>query len=369
MRKLRVAIIGLGIGRQHALAYQSLPEQFEIAAVCAQSVESARSAAADFGAAHAVTRFEDALALNDVDVIDVCTPPYLHAAQAEAALRAGKHVICEKPLAATLAEIDALAHAEAQCGRRLMPIFQYRFGGGVQKARRLIDAGLTGPALAATVEVHWRRRANYYAVPWRGKRETELGGVLTSQAVHALDALLYLLGPVRRVYAHLATRSNPVEVEDCAAVSMELANGALATLSASLGSAAEITRHRIVFERLVAESNTRPYSNSGDPWSFAADDAAWQAEIDSAVAAVETAAPTTVVAPTDASGLKGYVPPAGFDTQLRKFHDALAGGGALPVTIADARRAVELLSAIYHSARTRAAVELPLAPEHPAYGS
>ncbi len=369
MRRLRVAIVGLGIGRQHALAYQSLPEQFEIAAVCAQSAASTRSAANDFGAAHALTRFDETLALNDIDVIDICTPPYLHAAQADAALRAGKHVVCEKPLAATLAQVDALARAEVQSGMRLMPIFQYRFGGGVQKAQRLIDAGLTGPALAATVEVHWRRRADYYAVSWRGKRATELGGVLTSQAVHALDALLYLLGPVRRLYAHTSTRSNPVEVEDCAAVSMELATGALVTLSATLGSAAEITRHRIVFERLVAESNTRPYSNSGDPWSFAADDAAWQTEIDAALASVETAAPTTVIAPADARGLKGYVPPAGFDTQLRKFHDAIVGGGPLPVTIADARRAVEVLSAIYHSARTHTAVELPLAPGHPAYRS
>src|SRR5918911_2772975 len=83
--------------------------------------------------------------------------------------------------------------------------------------------------------------------------------------------LCYVVGPAARVFAHTATRVNDIEVEDCAAVALEMADGSLASLGVTLGSAAEITRHRFSFSGLVAESNTRPYTNSGDPWTYVGD--------------------------------------------------------------------------------------------------
>lgn len=368
---LRVAIIGGGIGRQHAIAYAKMPEKFKILAFCARDGAAVRAIATEFDAAHALTRFEDALALDDVDVIDICTPPALHAPQALAALRAGKHVVCEKPLAASLAEIDVLAAAERASGKRLMPIFQYRSGGGLQKLKHLVDNGLAGTPYTASVEIHWRRRQAYYDVPWRGNPATEFGGVLTSQAIHSIDALTYAFGAVKRVAAFVATRVNTIKVEDCAAVSLLMASGATATINATLGSAAEITRHRFVFDNLVAESNTRPYSNSGDPWTFTADPPEHAAAIDAALAALEStpaSTPEMALSSGDGRTLKGYVPPAGFDAQLDAFYSAMVTGSELPVTIADARAAIELLTAIYHSAQTGQAVELPLQKDHPAYG-
>ncbi len=94
---------------------------------------------------------------------------------------------------------------------------------------------------------------------------------MTTHAIHAIDMLTYVLGGVKRVYARTHTRINPIEVEDGAAVVLELESGALATVSATLGSNVEVTRHRFVFDNLTAESNTRAYTNSGDPWVFAAD--------------------------------------------------------------------------------------------------
>jgi predicted dehydrogenase len=349
--KLRVALVGLGIGRQHALAYKNLSDRFALDAVCALEENAVQSAAAEFGAQHALTTFEDVLALPDIDVIDICTPPYLHAPQAEAALRAGKHVICEKPLAASLDVIDHLTQVERESGKRLMPIFQYRFGGGIRKLKRLMAAGFTGAPLVATVDIHWRRRAGYYtAVAWRGKLATELGGVMTSQAIHALDMLMEIVGSPRRVFAFTATRSNPVEIEDCAAISLEMANGTLVTISATLGSVVEISRHRFVFEQVVAESNLRPYSNGDDPWIFTADTPTAQPLIDAIVS--ESGDHVTAVSSTDGRGLKGIVPPAGFDAQLMLFHDAVVNNTPLPVSVKDARRATALLMAIYDSART-----------------
>ncbi len=353
-QKLRVALAGLGIGRQHALAYRNMPDRFSLDAVCALDEDAAQNTAKEFGARHALTRFEDVLGLPDIDVIDICTPPHLHAPQAEAALRAGKHVICEKPLAGSVEAIDHLAQVERESGKRLMPIFQYRFGGGVQKLKKLMAAGLTGSPLVASVDIHWRRRESYYtAVPWRGRLETELGGVLTSQAIHALDMLMEIVGPARRVCAITATKSNAVEVEDCAAISMEMSSGALVTVSATLGSVVEITRHRFVFEGLVAESNLRPYSNGDDPWTFTADDANLQTTVDAAISEdVSRSAASPASGAMDGRGLKGIAPPAGFDAQLMRFHEAITQGSPLPVTVDDARRAAELLAAIYQSAQT-----------------
>jgi predicted dehydrogenase len=139
-----------------------------------------------------------------------------------------------------------------------MPVFQYRWGHGLQRLKHLVDVGVTGAARTATVEVSWRRRADYYAAPWRGTWASELGGVLTSHAVHAVDMLTYVAGPVASVFARTATRVNDIEVEDCAAASLELADGSLATISATLGSSAEITRHRFTYARAL-----RPRAGDG----------------------------------------------------------------------------------------------------------
>jgi predicted dehydrogenase len=367
--RLRVAVIGLGIGRQHAAAYQTLTDRFEITAVCALNETQARAAAAEFGARHVFTRFEDVLQQPDIDVIDICTPPQLHTEQALAALASGRHVICEKPIAADLIDIDRLAAAEAASGRRLMPIFQYRFGSGLQTLLALQKRGVAGDPLLASVEVHWRRRAAYYDVAWRGKRATEFGGVLTSQAIHAIDALLCAFGNVHSVAAFTNTSVNAIEVEDCAVATLRMANGALATISATLGSGPEISRHRFVFRGLVAESNTRPYSNCDGPWTFTADDPANQSTLDAEIETIERSrSDMQINSSSPGSGkLRGYTPPAGFAPQMLQFAEALVTGGPLPVTLADARRAAELLCATYHSASVGAAIDLPLAPDHPAY--
>ena len=347
--RIRVAVVGGGIGRQHVEAYRALNERFDLQAICDLDVARAEEIARAYDIPRAFTSLNDLCAQPDIDVIDLCTPPFLHFAQIEQVLTAGKHAICEKPLVGSLREVDALAAAEAHSGKKIMPIFQYRFGHGLQKLKYLSEQGLTGTPYLATVEVAWRRRAAYYAVPWRGKWQTELGGTVISHAIHALDMLTYILGPAKTVFARASTRVNPIEVEDCAAISLELASGALATVGITLGSAAEITRHRFSFSQLVAESNTAPYSNSHEPWTFTPD--------------------TPELAGPLADALAQFTPrPERFEGQLIRFSEAVQNGGALPVTLADARDSIELITAIYASAAGGAPVTLPLAPGHPAYG-
>jgi predicted dehydrogenase len=347
---LRVVVVGCGIGRLHLEGWKQLAGAAEVVGICDIDEGKARDVAAKFELPGTFSSLPQVLGRNDVDVVDLCTPPFLHFEQIQAVLRAGKHVICEKPLVSSLAEIDVLAAAEKASGKRLMPVYQYRFGHGLQKLRHLIERGLTGDALVATAETAWRRRAAYYAEPWRGRWKTELGGCVLGHAIHAHDMVSYILGPAQNVFARTSTRVNPIEVEDCAAASLEMQNGALGTLSVTLGSSEEITRHRFCFRNLVAESGTAPYRNSSDPWTFIGDSPEKQKEIDQALA--------------------GFIPrPEGFAGQFSRFCAALAEGTELPVTLADARTSLELVTAIYASAQEGRPVALPIPASHSHYRS
>jgi predicted dehydrogenase len=346
--RLRVAIVGAGIGTQHAEAYQALPQLYEMRAFCDLDAEKARTASERFAIPVTLGSFEEVLRRDDVDLVDICTPSGLHYAQTLAALRAGKHVVCEKPVAGSLEEVDALIEAERASGRRCSPIFQYRFGNGFQKLLHLRRKGVLGRTYLATVETHWKRLPAYYTVPWRGRWRTELGGCLVTHAIHAHDMLVTALGPIRSVFARTTTRVNPIETEDCAVLALEMADGALVSLSVTLGSAVEISRLRFCFETLTAESNLAPYRPHLEPWQL------WPMD-DAAAARIEQA--LADFAPTGEH----------FGGQLERLHAAIHDEGPMPVTLDDARMSLQLVTAAYHSARTGTLVTLPIRPDHPLY--
>jgi predicted dehydrogenase len=346
---LRVGVVGAGIGKSHIEAYKELGDTFTVAAICDLDKARAQSVADECRVGRVLTDFDALCKLDDLDIIDICTPSYLHATMSKQALAAGKHVVCEKPVAGSLKEADELIAAEAASGRRLMPIFQYRFGNGAQKLKFLMEQGVTGKAYLTTVETAWRRRPPYYAVPWRGKWRTELGGALVTLAIHAHDLLYYMLGPARSVFARTATLVNPIETEDTVSASLEMGDGSLCTLAITTGSMPEISRHRFCFSNLTAESNLQPYHNTFEPWTFTGDTPEIDAHIQETLARFEPL-------------------PQRFTGQFYRFAQALNTGIVLPVTLADARNALELITAFYASARSGQPVTLPLAPDHPMYG-
>ena len=345
----RVAIIGAGIGAQHLAGYQALPDRFEVVTLCDTDAERAAKVLADRNAdAGIATDLNTVLADDRIDIVDVCLPPHLHFPVATAALEAGKDVVCEKPLVASLAQADALADTAARTARRVTPVFQYRYGPETARIRALQAAGLTGRAFAASLETHWNRGAAYYAVPWRGTWETERGGCVLGHAIHNHDLLCTIMGPVASVSATLATRANPIETEDCAALVFEMASGAVATSSVTLGAATDTSRLRFVFEHVTAQSGTAPYAPALGGWTFTARDPARQAEVDAVVGGV------------------GDVP-GGFAGFFAAMADAMDGQGDTAVTLADGRSSLELGSAIYASDRARAPVALPIGPDHEFY--
>jgi predicted dehydrogenase len=342
-------VVGCGIGRNHiAGGYRKHPDKFRVQAVC--DIDAARLAAVadDFAIARRARSFDELLGMDDIDIVDICTPAALHFEQILAALAAGKEVVCEKPLVGSLTETDRVIAAEKAAAGRVMPIFQYRFGDGVQKAKRVVELGIAGKPYLATVETAWKRTANYYETRWRGRWDTEHGGVLLMHAIHVRDLLTWLTGPVDSVFARTATRVNRIEVEDCAVASLVMRSGALASLAATLGSQREISRLRLCFEQVTFESSLAPYSPGDDPWE------------------ILPASPE--VGQRIAEALADYRPlPPRYEGQFGAYHEALVTGAPLPVTLADARASLELITALYHSAATGVPVTSPIEPDHPSY--
>jgi predicted dehydrogenase len=350
-KKIRVGVIGAGIASRHLSGFVWNKALFEVPVLCSLDEDRGRALCEEFAIPDYTQDAETMIRRADLDAIDICTPPSSHFELCRKAIEAGKHVICEKPLFGSIAEVDKMSRIVARAqGPKLMPIFQYRYGSGLQKLKMLIDLGLTGRPLLTTIETHWWRGPDYYAVPWRGKWTTELGGGLLGHAIHAHDMLNYVHGACAEIFSYATTLVNPIEVEDTAALSVRMKNGSLASLSMTLGSRKEISRLRFCFSDLVVESIVEPYTMGRDPWTFVAGDDEHQRRVDDA--------------------LSGYTHREdGYTRQFELFHQALMRGEEPPVTLEDARNSLELVTAAYHSQRTGVPTPLPILSDHPLYHS
>src|SRR5438874_2234961 len=171
-----------------------------------------------------------------VEAVVVGTPHPLHAEPAVRAAEAGVHVLIEKPLAANLADCDAMLAAARRSGVTLGVISQRRFYEPVQRMKDAIDAGKIGrPALGVFTMYSWREPAYYLSDPWRGRWDTEGGGVLVNQSPHPFDLLLWFMGPAAEVCGYWANVNHPgVEVDDTAVASIRFKRGGLGSVVASV---------------------------------------------------------------------------------------------------------------------------------------
>ena len=340
---INVAIIGAGIGGEHLNAYRQQPDRFHVKTVC--DIDGTRAASIiDDDEIAVETDFDAVIADPAIDLVDICLPPHLHFSNALLALKASKHVICEKPLATSLREVDALMDEAARAGRKLFPVFQYRYGPAMDQLKALVDAGLAGKPFAASLETHWNRGADYYAVQWRGTWAGEQGGAVLGHAIHNHDLLMYIMGPVARLSAMTTTRVNDIETEDCAAITFQMENGAVATSSITLGAATNTTRIRVCFEGLTAQSGTAPYAPANDVWTFKARNPDKQDEIDEVLASI-------------AEGHSGF---AGF---FQAISNSLNNIASNEISLEDGRRSIELVTAVYQAARSQNSIALPLGSE------
>jgi predicted dehydrogenase len=231
---LRFGIIGVGnIAPHHAVAIKNTAGA-ELVAVATRNPERGNAFVQEHGGTF-YADYRDVLARADVNAVAICTPHDLHAPMTIDAARAGKHVLCEKPMARTVAECDAMIAACERAGVTLGVLFQMRFDPLARKLKALIDDGKLGRLIWTTTNALWYRSDEYYrSGAWRGTWEHEGGGVLINQAIHVIDLMLWLTGMPTRVNAQMRTLNHSIEVEDSAVAILEYADNRLGLIQATV---------------------------------------------------------------------------------------------------------------------------------------
>ncbi|MBR2287854.1 MAG: Gfo/Idh/MocA family oxidoreductase [Clostridia bacterium] len=216
MDTMGVGIIGCGmISGNHFHALSKL-SHVSLRAVCDIDEEKLEKAAKEQHA-QGYTSWRELIARSDIDSVHICVPHYLHAEIAIAALGAGKHVLCEKPMGVSLAEAQAMEAAARDAGKTLTVCFQNRYNGASQRMKEVIEEGTLGKLLGGSAFVAWNRAEPYYVnSPWRGRWETEGGSVLINQAIHTLDLLRFLAGDLKLSACTMSAKrlAETIETED-----------------------------------------------------------------------------------------------------------------------------------------------------------
>lgn len=383
-KTLKSAIVGTGtIFERHRQAY--VDAGVEVFAVADIDLNRAQTAASKNNISLAVSDWKELVARSDIDIIDICTPPKFHAEIAIAALDAGKHVVCEKPLAPNLAACDEIVEAAKRSTGLLTVSHQFR---GTVEARRLkwlMDVGHLGKACLARVRRYDAPPMNLVRQNRWGNWIDDGGGVLMTKAIHQLDLLLWLFGPVRRVQAMMDTLVYSIESEDHLVAILEFENGALASVSLSGCPHIFLAEIEIVGDQGMA----------GMPWNL-------RLKVNNAVGSLaselnrrfpfakekvfdkllknigrvggERVGRLAYKVAKRLPVVKSHVTDRGASNKhshspvIGQFIKAIGGQAEIPVTGVEARSAVELCTAIYISALTSESVKLPLENNSKFYG-
>jgi len=230
---MRIGIIGAGnISDTHARAAKGIPG-VDVVAIYGRNVEKAQRLAAAHGGV-AYDSFERFLDHRPMDMVAIGSPSALHAEQGIAAATRGLHVLVEKPLDVTAERADALIAAADKAGVTLGVFFQDRLKPDVVTIKTLVDAGAIGQPILGSGHVKWYRPPEYYGGSrWRGTFALDGGGALINQAIHTLDVMLHLWGPIVSVDARSGTQLHKIEVEDTLVATLQFENGALGVFEAS----------------------------------------------------------------------------------------------------------------------------------------
>lgn len=337
---MNAGLVGAGnISDTHARA--ALAAGLRIAGVYGDNRDKAQMLADRHGTT-AFGSLDALLAQPSLDLVIIGSPSARHAEQAIAAARRGRHVLVEKPLDITTARIDALAREVERAKITLGVIFQDRLKPGVVAMKRRLDAGELGTPLIATAEVKWSRPPEYYSASrWRGTWALDGGGALMNQGIHSVDLLLYLLGPVARVTGLTATRHHAIEAEDTATALLEFVNGTQATLDVTTAALHGAPRRLRIAgtagwlwlegDRLVIADSTHLRQGFGG-----------QAGSDP----IENASSPVV---SDVTAHQRVI---------EDFVGAIRDGRAPVCDVNDGRRSVEVVAAVYRSAREGRAIAL-----------
>lgn len=346
---INVAIVGTGnISPRHINAYLKFPERCKIVALVDIYPEKAEAKAKEFNLTD-VEIYDSHKALldrEDIHLVSVCTPPYVHKEISVDFLNHGKNVLVEKPMAASLEECDAMIKAQKESGKLLAVIAQNRFRDSIMGLKQILDTDLIGKVLSAEVNSLWWRGRCYYDLWWRGTWEKEGGGCTLNHAVHHIDMINWMMGMPKKVSALVANVGHDnSEVEDLSVALLEYGNGAIGRITSSLVHHGE--KQGLCFQGEKASVSA--------PWEVCA----YESESNGF--------------PRENPELKNKI--EDFYKNLKpleyKEHDgeienvlcALEKGIQPLITAESGRNTIELITAIYKAGFSKSTVELPIQPD------
>ena len=345
MDSVRFAVIGVGnIGKFHIRAIQEIP-QAQVTVVCNRDSTEGQNVASEFG-----TDWEGdyhiAVSRDDVDAVTICTPSGTHKEIAVVAAQAGKHVLVEKPIDITLPRIDAMLQAASEANVKLSCIFQSRMRKGAQAVKQAMEEGKLGKLLFANAFVLWHRSSEYYENNWRGTYELDGGGALMNQSIHSIDLLQWLAGSIKSIYAQTQTQVHNIDAEDSASALVTYANGAQGVIqgatSLHYGNPARVELHGSAGSAVLQEGRL----------------ILWKMKDGSE-------AEETHMLNLEQLGGSGSQHPIAKVThdshrdQITDFVQSILGDTEPAISGMEARNSVEIVRAIYQSAREHKKVSLP----------
>jgi predicted dehydrogenase len=234
-KKLRFGIVGCGrIAQRHA---EHILNNGLLVAVCDNVSSKAEEFATKFKS-KAYTSIEELLAAEvEIDVISICSPNGLHAEHSIKALKAGFHVLCEKPLAINVHDCGEMIKAAEKANKRLFAIKQNRFNPPVNAVKVAIDEGKLGRIYSIQLSCFWNRNNDYYYNTWKGTKDLD-GGTLFTQFSHFVDLLYWLIGDVKSAHSFTGNYAHKgiIEFEDTGVVALEFFNGAIGTINYTVNS-------------------------------------------------------------------------------------------------------------------------------------
>lgn len=329
------------IGRFHAKAITDMTGG-TLHSVFDLNLERAEALAADFGA-KAYSDMNAFLADENLDIVTVGTPSGAHLDPTLAALNAGKHAIVEKPLEVTTERIDQLMDAAQKSGKTLAAVLNRRFHPGMDAFKKASTEGRFGTLASASAYIKWYRDQAYYdSAGWRGTWALDGGGALMNQSIHTVDALLYLAGPVKRVTANTALLAHErIEVEDHCVALLEFENGARGVIEASTCTWSK-DGHPARVQLSGTEGSVFLADEAFESWDFQNE----QPE-DEEIRATLMKGQEAGLGANDPSAINTYQHQRNFEEVVTAIHE-----GREPTTSAnESRKAVELIQAIYESAK------------------
>jgi len=337
---MRIGIIGTGaISRKNAQAYKNIG--LEVTA-CTDIFEANGRKFAEETGAEFVSTVEELCSHPNVDIVDVCTLPNFRMQPLELCAKSGKHILVQKPMATTLATARAMLDLARKAGIQLGVVSQHRFDDSIQFLKKAIADGRLGRILEADAYVKWHRSAEYFSRPIKGTWEVEGGGALINQAIHQVDMLLYLAGPVSQVFGYWQLGAvHKIESEDVLNALLRFSSGATGVIQASTALWPGYP------ERVEIHGTKGTAIITGDKltnWDVQ-DDSGKDAPIVSEVASGASDPMAISVVP--------------FERQFLDFAKACQTGTKPLMTADDGYRAMQLVSGIYDSCRSNLPVDIP----------